>query len=139
NPQLELCHELEICDFLMNGGEYIINANAPGCNNFDEVIELCNLTWKNLIEGDIRFDFDQNGCTASDSPLQNTMIKAVSGGVTYSTFANAEGHYRLFVPEGTYIMSVQSPYMYFQGLPSQTFVTFNGVGNQEQVDFCATA
>lgn len=140
NQNLSLCEELNICNFLFNGGTYDIGINAQGCNDFNQLIESCNLKWKNLIKGNVKIDFENDGCGASDRPMENVMVKATgSGNVIYSTFTNSNGEYRMFVPQGSYVVQGASNLSNYSLAPLSSNAVFLGVGSEQLVDFCATS
>jgi len=140
NPSLALCQELNICNYLFGGGTYDISGNAQGCNDFNQLIESCNLRWKNLIKGTIKIDFENNGCAVgNDRAMDNVMIKATSGSNVYSTFTNSNGDYRLFVPQGNYGVALQgSELSNYTFTPLTSNANFSNVGNEQIINFCAT-
>lgn len=138
NQNLSLCQELNICNYLFEGGVYEIGSNAPGCNDFNDLIESCNLRWKNLIKGTVKIDYDNNNCDINDLSMNGLRINATSGGTVYSTFTNANGEYKLFVPPGTYAVQTRPNSSNFNILPGNVFAVFPNVGNEQIVDFCST-
>lgn len=139
NQNLSLCQELNVCNYLYGGGIYNIYGNAKGCNDFNQLIESCNLRWKNLIKGSLKIDFENDGCGANDRPIDNVMVKATSGSTIYSTFTDANGEYRIFVPKGNYTVQGTYNLKNFTLNPLSTIASFSGVGREQTVNFCATA
>jgi len=41
NPNLSVCNEPFICNYLSNSNEAIIDENAPGCNTATEILDAC--------------------------------------------------------------------------------------------------
>lgn len=139
NQNLSLCQELNICNYLYGSGTYSISRNAQGCNDFNQLIESCNLKWKNLIKGSLKIDFDNNGCGANDRPIGNVMVTAVSESAIYSTFTNANGEYRMFVPKGNYTIQGTYNLKNFTLQPLSAIASFSGIGSEKTVNFCASA
>lgn len=139
NTNLALCQELNVCNYLYGGGTYSIYGNAQGCNDFNQLLESCNLKWKNLIKGSIKIDFQNDGCGANDFPMGNIMVKASEGGNNYSTFTNSNGDYRMFVPQGSFLVSPDANLMNYAFTPAYTTTAFPGVGGEQTVNFCSAA
>ncbi|MEW5675852.1 T9SS type A sorting domain-containing protein [Flavobacterium enshiense] len=138
NPNLTLCNELNVCNYLIGGGTYEIYGNGQGCNDFNQFIESCNTRWKNLIKGNIRIDYNANGCAPDDLPMPQAMVRATTlGNNVYYTFTNSNGDYRMFVPQGGYIVNPQYTPNNFNFTPLSSTVNFSGVGAQQTFDFCA--
>lgn len=138
NPSLSLCQELNICNYLFSGRENYIVGNSGGCLNYDKLVESCNIAWKNTITGILKIDIDGNGCGANDLPMAKNIITATNATDKYSTYADANGAYTMYVPTGNYRVESYSPVNYFNLNPNSKSVNFTGVGNKEIVDFCAT-
>ena len=141
NPNLALCQELNICNYLFTAATdaYSIYNNAPGCSSYTELIESCNLRWKNLIRGNVKVDFENNGCNVGyDLPMDNTLVRAVSGSNAYSTFADSDGNYRMFVPPGNYVLTTNAASYNYTSNPVSYPVGFATVGNEAVKDFCNT-
>lgn len=136
NPKLSLCQELNICNYLYGGGKYTITGNAQGCNDFSQLIESCNVRWKNSIRGNIKIDFENNGCDAGDKQMDNVKIIATSGSNVYSTFANSNGDYRLFVPQGNYTVQGDLNLNNFTLSPLIYTAKFTGVGGEQIINYC---
>lgn len=140
NTNLAMCQELNICNYIYNTANvYSISGNAVGCNNFNQLIESCNLRWKNLIKGVVKVDFDNNGCSLLDQPIKNIKIKATKGSDVYTTFTNSNGDYRMFVPQGTFVLGAESNLSYYSIPTSSVFAVFPGVGSEQIRNFCATS
>jgi len=138
NPQLSICNELNICEYLNNGGNYNIRDNSPGCNSFEEVIESCANNF-NFISGVIKLDADNNGCDASDTSIANLKVKSTDGTNNFITFTNSEGAYSLSVNQGDYNTSIINSNSYFNISPNSQESNFTGVGNTDVIDFCLTS
>ena len=139
NPNLSLCQELNVCNYLFGGGTYNIQNNGLGCNDFNQLIESCNLRWKNLIKGSLKFDFENDGCGVNDLAMDNVMVKATSGANVYSTFTNSNGEYRMFVPPGNYVVQSTSNLSNYTLTPLSAVASFPGVGGEQAINFCGTA
>jgi uncharacterized repeat protein (TIGR01451 family) len=139
NTNLALCQELNVCNYLYSGGTYDIYGNAPGCNDYTQLLESCNLRWKNLIKGSVKIDFQNDGCGANDLPMGNIMVAASGGGNSYSTFTNSNGDYRMFVPQGSFFVTASSNLTNYTLTPAYTYATFSGVGAEQTKDFCSAA
>ena len=139
NTNLALCQELNVCNYLFTAAtdSYLIGNNAVGCSNYDDLIESCNLRWKNLIRGTVKIDFENNGCdTGTDFPMNNAHVRAISGTATYATFADANGNYRLFVPPGNYNLLTNAASFNYTSTPINYSVSFPTIGNEEVKNFC---
>lgn len=137
NTNLVLCNEVNVCNYLMGGGTYDIYSNGQGCNDFNQFLESCNLRWKNLIKGNIRIDYNANGCAPDDLPMPQAVVRVTGPGSVYYTFANSSGDYRMFVPQGNYIVNPQYTPNNFNFTTLSTNAIFPGVGAQQTIDFCA--
>lgn len=91
----------EVQTWLINSGYSNVNVNTycsfvPGGTIYE-------------IEGQSRFDFDNNGCTTMDPfvPFMNYTID--DGTNTASGFANSTGYYYIPVQEGNYTITPSSP------------------------------
>ncbi|MBT8272647.1 MAG: T9SS type A sorting domain-containing protein [Bacteroidia bacterium] len=91
----------EVQTWLINNGYSNVNVNTycsftPGGTIYE-------------IEGQSRFDFDNNGCSTMDPfvPFMNYTID--DGTITASGFANSSGYYFIPVQEGNYTITPNSP------------------------------
>ena len=64
NPVLEVCNNSNICSYLINGGDYTVSDNAPGCNDFVELTSTCNEYGK--VNFEIFYDANQNKIRDAD-------------------------------------------------------------------------
>ena len=119
-----------ICEYINNNTNYNIQYNTVAC----VTTQTCT---SNTIEGIIRQDFDLNGCTSLDFPLENISVVAYDGTNYFTTFTNENGEYSIMVPEGSYSVYPNSDSI-IDMTPESQNVTFVGSDNTEVVDFCAT-
>ncbi|OAB79630.1 T9SS type A sorting domain-containing protein [Cochleicola gelatinilyticus] len=143
NTSLSSCAVESVCDFLASDSlaEITIMNNAPGCNSEPEVILECDLDI-NIISGEVRFDFNNDGCDITDLVAPNILIETTDGTNTYGAFTNAEGFYQNFVEaDGSVTTSVAGGSLppFYMATPATTTTVFSGFGNEEIVDFCLTA
>jgi hypothetical protein len=94
---------------------------------------LCN---GNTITGNIKFDYNTNGCDAADFPLSNVMVKSVDGSNTFTTFTNISGDYTQYTNAGNFSTSASGFSSSYAATPNAQTTTFVGVGNTDNIDFC---
>ncbi|MGH1385868.1 DUF7619 domain-containing protein [Kordia sp.] len=119
-----------ICEYINNNTNYTVGNNTLECLTS----QTCT---SNTIEGTILQDFDFDGCSAADFPLENISVAASDGVNYFTTFTNENGEYSITVPEGSFTVSTAS----IDGIditPISQNVTFTGSDNTEVIDFCAT-
>ncbi|NUY82605.1 leucine-rich repeat domain-containing protein [Flavobacterium sp. MAH-1] len=132
-----LCIDEEDLDDLMSGMAWTtITSQNISVNSY------CNFTpggQFNIINGNIAFDADNNGCDASDATYADMKVTLTDAdGVSGSTFTDADGHFSFYAQTGTFTVSTELDPTVFSATP-QT-VIFNDAGqNAETVDFCVTA
>jgi|TARA_R100000479_G_scaffold85403_1_gene41517 uncharacterized repeat protein (TIGR01451 family) len=142
NPNLSDCSVTSLCNFLVNENiTAIIENNAPGCNDEQEIIDGCGFV-NNKVQGAIRYDFNNNNCDTANFNVSNLVVTITNANFeSISTSTDVLGNYSFFVPEGEYSVYVEEqslPVNYISN-PIDAEVVFNGLGYTETVDFCLTA
>ncbi|MES2543930.1 MAG: leucine-rich repeat domain-containing protein [Bacteroidota bacterium] len=92
------------------------------------------------IEGNEKYDFDNNGCSATDIVYPNLKFSINDGTVTGSIIANFSGSYSIPVIAGTHTMTpiIENP-TYYSISPTSATVTFPTQTSPFTQDFCITA
>jgi len=137
NTSLSMCSEENVCAHLLESGTAEIFDNDDGCNDIQEIENNCQEL--NFVTGNVRFDFDTNGCTPSDYNAGNILVEITDGNTIRSAIVNTFGHYsRPIGIEGTFEVSISDESLptFFEVAPSSQQITFDGLGNEEIVDFC---
>jgi len=116
----DLTDPLDSCDFIMAS-----QTVTP--------TTLCN---GNTITGNIKFDYNTNGCDAADFPLSNVMVKSVDGTNTFTTFTNISGDYIQYTNSGNFSTSASGFSSSYSATPNAQATTFVGTGNTDNIDFC---
>ncbi|UOK41854.1 MULTISPECIES: DUF7619 domain-containing protein [Flavobacterium] len=92
------------------------------------------------IQGNYKFDGNNNGCDVSDSAFQNLKFR-ISDGTNSGTFiSDTSGNYTVAVQAGTHTITpiLENP-AYFNVSPSLVNVTFPTQASPFTQDFCVTA
>lgn len=74
------------------------------------IVPLGNIIYAgntNTISGHINFDYDNNGCTTTDTPASYMPILVQSTAQQFYTYANYDGSYTVNVPQGNYTITPQ--------------------------------
>ncbi|HEY0091431.1 MAG TPA: T9SS type A sorting domain-containing protein [Flavobacterium sp.] len=137
NPLLAVCELPNICYYLSHNGVVgNLNYNAPSCISEDAITFACNTAYQNTINGQARISFSAN-CTGSTGVPEKKIV-AVDDSLqhVYSAFTNQSGNYSMFVPQGTYNISIANDVPLFSATPSLVNHTFPDVGAQTYATFC---
>ncbi len=93
----------------------------------------------NLITGNVRYDYDGNGCSDEDYPAGYVKVKINDGFDEKIRYTNADGDYFLYVTTGDFNVSIETGDE-FNFTPLQESVTFTTLESlEETLDFCLTA
>jgi hypothetical protein len=92
------------------------------------------------IQGNSKFDMDNNGCDSTDSDIPNLRIGIAIGSNTGTIISNASGNYYIPVNAGNHTLTPQleNP-NYFTVSPASTTVSFPSVTSPYTQNFCITA
>lgn len=102
NPKLSVCHELNICNYLHDGGGNSIFDNAPGCNSFYEVLDNCEDYLR--LHYQLFYDLNQNKRKDSlEAFLPGACIYIAP--LNYKALQSPDKIGQLFVEEGSYTVS----------------------------------
>jgi uncharacterized repeat protein (TIGR01451 family) len=134
NPNLEhICFdqtELDNAAFLQT----LADLNNPDLT----FSSYCNFVpgQTNTVSGNIRYDFEGNGCSGSDAVASGVGISfGVGSNVLGETYTNGLGNYvSYFGLTQTLSPQVENPY--YTVSPASYTATFTDYGNNETVDFC---
>jgi len=94
----------------------------------------------NTLAGTVRYDFNANGCDATDSVYTYTRMKLTGGGATATFYSNSEGAYSAYTQQGNFVMAPEfdNP-TWFTASPASASVNFTSTNNTNTQDFCVTA
>ena len=92
------------------------------------------------IQGNQKFDADNNGCDALDNPLSNLKLNILSGSNNFGFVTNNSGSFNVAFANGTYSITpiFENP-TYFNISPTNVVVTFPTQTSPVTQDFCVTA
>ncbi|GAA4757925.1 MULTISPECIES: DUF7619 domain-containing protein [Flavobacterium] len=92
------------------------------------------------IQGNNKFDENNNGCDVLDFALNNLKFNITNGSNSGNLIANTSGNYNIPVQTGTYTITpvFENP-AYFTASPSSVNVTFPVQANPFNQDFCVIA
>ena len=92
------------------------------------------------IQGNNRYDSDNNGCDSSDINFPNLKFNLTNGTISGSSISNLSGNYSIPVGSGTHtIVPVLETPTYFNISPTTTTITFPSSTSPYTQDFCVTA
>jgi hypothetical protein len=94
----------------------------------------------NTLAGTVRYDFNANGCDATDSVYTYTRMKLTGGGAVATFYSNSEGAYSAYTQQGNFTMAPEfdNP-TWFTASPASATVNFTSTNNTNTQDFCVTA
>ena len=139
NPRLKfICTSEE----LITHYKWVIGTSlgsTPSC----EINSYCSFTPVGTyysVQGNTRFDIDNTNCDQNDPFYPNLKLKISDGSISSSIVSDASGHYKAFVPKGTFTLTpiVENP-NYFDISPSTISVTFPSQTSPSLNDFCISA
>ncbi|MDR6763546.1 Leucine-rich repeat (LRR) protein [Flavobacterium sp. 2755] len=140
NPNLKfICSDENFSDNLpeMSNINYILN--SYGINNCT-VNSYCSFTPGGTfytIQGNQKFDADNNGCDDSDSSFTNLNFSISNGTAKGNIISDTSGNYALPVGEGIHIITpiLENP-NYFTVIPESASVTFPNESSLFKQNFC---
>ncbi|RDK88684.1 DUF7619 domain-containing protein [Marinirhabdus gelatinilytica] len=92
------------------------------------------------VAGNSNYDFNANGCDATDPPVSYLQFDITDGTTSGSFIANNSGAYSIEVPEGSYTITPQVEVPeYFTITPSNLVVNFPTDPSPFAQDFCVVA
>ncbi len=114
--------------------------NSYGLSNTCHVNSYCSFTPNGTfytIQGNSKFDIDNNGCDSNDLIFPNQKFAITNGSITGTIIANATGSYFIPVQTGTHTLTPQleNP-SYFTVSPASTTVSFPTTVSPYTQDFC---
>jgi hypothetical protein len=119
-------------------------------NNYSSMSQIQNLNSYcsfvpggnyNTISGNIRYDFNNNGCDASDYIHKNIRVNINDGTTQGTTFTNNSGNYSFLTQAGNFILtpSIENP-SWFTFSPTTANIIFaDNNNNLRTQDFCITS
>ena len=91
----------------------------------------------NEINGNVKLDFNVDGCDNSDINISNLLIETSNGLDDFATFTQNNGDYLLYTNEGNFITSVTTNLPnYYTINPNSETNTFTGFDNTFTANFC---
>lgn len=137
NPKLSTCQTLNVCNYITNGGTYTIENNANGCNNADEIKNLCGDLF-NTITGQVLYDINNTGCDSTSIPVQNRLV--ISSNELNSFYAKTDsiGKFLVYTEEGRYSTRIYIDNYLFNETPKEQTSLFRDLSKKDTVNFCVT-
>ncbi|WP_298150030.1 T9SS type A sorting domain-containing protein [Flavobacterium sp.] len=92
----------------------------------------------NIITGKVQFDFDQNGCDATDTPQSMAKVVISNGTNSGSTFTDENGNYKFYVNEGEFSLGLVLENDSYFSIQQQSPTIFFDAANSSAVnnDIC---
>ena len=135
NPLLYICiDEIEMTDYLLFFNTYYPNV---------QVNSYCSFVPGGIyytIQGNPKFDINNNGCDSNDLPFQDLKINVFQNSNLVGVYlTNQENNYSIPVQLGTHTLSPQleNP-SYFTVSPASTTVSFPATASPATRNFCIT-
>ena len=100
NNLLTSCASTFVCNYLTNGGNAVIQNNAPGCLNFEEVINDCNYFLGRVFYR-LFYDLNEDGIFDTDEPLYDQASVVITPGNLVAYPNTASGNFT-YLPYDTY-------------------------------------
>ncbi|OOB82647.1 DUF7619 domain-containing protein [Flavobacterium columnare] len=123
---------------LFNIQSLINNLGYTNCH----VNTYCSFTLGGMfytIQGNNKFDQNNNGCDVLDLPLSNLKFNITSGSIDGNLISNTSGNYSIPVQVGTHILTpVLENLTYFKVLPTNVVVDFPAQASPFTQNFCVT-
>jgi Leucine-rich repeat (LRR) protein len=94
----------------------------------------------NIISGQIKYDFDNNGCDANDLPVIYAKITSPSFTGSNTIYANNQGQYNAYVLQGTHTITpqIENPSLFVSTPPTAQITFANSNNNTQTQNFCFT-
>jgi uncharacterized repeat protein (TIGR01451 family) len=139
NPSLKfICTSEDLIDHYF----WVIGSSLGGTPSL-EINSYCSFTPGGTfytIQGNIKFDSDNNGCDSNDAIYQNLKFKITDGTNVGNFISNTSGNYSIPVQEGIHTITpiLENP-NYFTVSPASINIDFPAQSSPISQDFCITS
>ncbi len=112
----------------------------PLCPNCTITPLVSYPTGNNIVQGNIKYDFNSNGCDINDFDFSNLNFSFSSSNITFSFYPNTNGNFITYLNDGLYTITpvLENP-TYFNISPPSFTVDFPTNASPVLQDFCVTA
>ncbi|SHJ27367.1 conserved repeat domain-containing protein/Por secretion system C-terminal sorting domain-containing protein [Flavobacterium haoranii] len=112
----------------------------PLCPNCTVTPLVSYPTGNNNVQGNIKYDFNSNGCDINDFDFSNLNFSFSSSNITFSFYPNTNGHFITYLNDGLYSITPNlENSTYFNISPTNFIVDFPSQASPFTQDFCVTA
>lgn len=114
SPNLGICNQTNICEYLSDGGMNDISGNAEGCNSADEIIDICRLSVEeiNSINEIMLYPVPTqsvlNIAIKNGTVINSIEVYDLNGRMIYNTIGNSTQINISHLSAGTYLVSVKT-------------------------------
>ena len=114
SPNLGICNQTNICEYLSDGGLNDISGNAEGCNSADEILEICALSIEEISDlSEVTFypvpaKEILNIQTKIGATIESVTFYDLNGKLVYKSNDNSSKINISHFPSGTYLVSVKT-------------------------------
>ncbi|HPI55645.1 MAG TPA: hypothetical protein PLU10_13185, partial [Chitinophagaceae bacterium] len=131
NPDLEL-----ICVDAFEGNDIQLLLNQQGMSNV-YVSTNCSATQANILEGNVKYDVNNNGCDINDVVVPQLRMSTTDGTTTTYSYTQANGDYRFYAPNGVFTIEPVFSNSSYVSAPANVSTSITG-GASQVYDFCLT-
>lgn len=114
SPELSVCNQTNICEYLSEGGFNEISGNAEGCATAEEIIDICRLSVEEINSKDeitlypVPTQSVLNIAVQNGAIVNNIEVYDLNGGLVYNSKGNSTQINISHLTTGTYLVSVKT-------------------------------
>ncbi len=140
NSLLSTCGYENICDYVLGGGNAVVNDNAPGCSDLNDVIGSCfAFVDHTTFVGNVYADLDADCMPdAGDVGLPQAIVRVENDQYSYGVTADSAGNYALPVLAGEYSLNVVSPSTFWTPCFTDSLLVATAMNDSITTDFYMT-
>ncbi len=137
NPSLEICGSDMLCDYVLNGGDILLENNLPGCNEISELLLAC-YSELDYVSGKLVADFNQNCIDDNEDGIGGWLVRASNEDFSFSVSTDSIGNYLIPLIEGEWNISATPSTTFWSSCIPDSMVQSYAVGDTTIIDFVLT-
>ncbi len=91
------------------------------------------------LNGNLRLDMDNNGCTTADVPASTVRVKIDDGSHQGAAYTNSVGNYQFYLDDGNFTLTPEFYSPYYSSTPTSATIALSSSNTLQTTDFCIAA